>query len=108
MSEDVVFCTCRQEWSGDYTHVDIQSSDNACHCRLTYYKHENVCLLTDVFVRPEFRKQGYCKNLLDFVEAYNAIHECRPYILVYVDKDADAFIRQMYTKRGYVILNNWQ
>ena len=102
------FINCVQIWTNsDNTtktiHVDIMSTDGKAHCRLSTYPDENTQILSEVYVCPEVRKQGYCTKMLDYLEANFKI---KPFILVYVDKDAPIYVKNMYNERNYVILTN--
>lgn len=104
------FINCVQIWNNndnDKTtkaiHIDIMSTDGKAHCKLSVYPNENVQILSEVYVRPEVRKQGYCNKMLDYLKTKFKI---KPFTLVYVDKDAPIYVKDIYNKRNYVILIN--
>lgn len=100
------FINCVQIWdNNDKTtkiiHIDIMSIDGKAHCKLSIYPDENVQTLSEVYVCPEVREQCYCNKMLDYLEANFKI---KPFTLVYVNKNAPIYVKNMYNKRNYVIL----
>ena len=100
------FINCVQIWNNsDETttiHIDITSIDGKAHCKLSIYPNENVQTLSEVYVCHEVREQGYCNKMLDYIETNFKI---KPFTLVYVNKNAPIYVKNMYDKRNYVILS---
>jgi len=99
------FISCVQIWgNSDETttiHIDIISIDGKAHCKLSIYPNENVQTLSEVYVCPEVREQGYCNKMLDYLETNFKI---KPFTLVYVNKNTPIYVKNMYDKRNYVTL----
>ena len=101
------FIFCKQNWKDKdgnttVTHIEIMESGGHAHCRLSFYPRENVQYLSNVYVNEYWRREGICTEMLNVVDD----HAERPNTIVYVDEWAPAYVREMYTKRGYIILNN--
>ena len=96
-----------QHWKNDkgyqVTHIEIMSTNGVASCRLSLYPNENVQVLSNVYVNENYRTLGYCNQMLDYVDK---ICNYRPYTLVYINNWTNEYIRQMYRKRNYIILNN--
>ena len=62
-----------------------------------YYKcHENFCLIQRVMVHPEYRRCGYAKQILGFVETlgFNSIR--------LLTRNTNTYSVNLYTKLGYI------
>lgn len=101
------FIVNKQTWR-DYkskiiaTHCLIMEQNGNASCRLSFYPRENVQVLSSVYVDERFRGNRICSEMLDFVDSnFRERHT-----LVYIDRDVQDFIWNMYSKRGYIILNS--
>ena len=83
-------------------HIVVMESQGRASCRLTMYPRENVQILSCVYVDEEYRKQGICTEMLDFIDAKFTERKT----LVYIDDWAADFKRDMYLQRGYVVMTN--
>lgn len=104
---DMQFIVNKQTWRGRNsdtidTHYLIMESNGIASCRLSLYPRENVQVISSVYVDERFRSHGVCSKMLDFVDSnFRERHT-----LVYVDRDVQEFIWNMYSKRGYIIVNS--
>ena len=96
-----------QHWKDDkdyqVTHIEIMSTNGVASCRLSLYPNENVQVLSNVYVNENYRTLGYCNQMLDYVDK---ICNDRCYTLVYINNWTSEYVKQMYKKRNYIILNN--
>ena len=72
------------------------------YCRISHYPIENVQILSNVYVEDIYRHKGICTEMLNAIKCVLT----RPYTIVYVDEWAPKYVRNMYQKQGYIILNN--
>lgn len=84
------------------THVEVMESNGYAHCRVSLYTNENVQIISNVYVHNEHRRTGICNEMLKAIQRVLI----RPYTIVYVDEWAPEYVRNMYLKRGYIVLNN--
>lgn len=97
-----------QDWKDNkgntsVTHIEIMSTDGVASCRLSLYPNENVQVLSNVYVNENYRTLGYCNQMLDYIKKHC---NYRPYTLVYINNWTSEYIKQIYEKRNYIILNN--
>lgn len=107
-SDTKKFIKSVQDWKDNkgntsVTHIEIMSTDGVASCRLSLYPNENVQILSNVYVNENYRTLGYCNQMLDYIKEHC---NYRPYTLVYIDNWTSEYIKQMYEKRNYIILNN--
>ena len=95
------FIVNKQIWR-DAIHYLIMESNGVASCRLSFYPRENVQVLSSVYVDKQFRRNRICSKMLDFVDSNFRERNT----LVYIDRDVQYFIHNMYSKRGYIILVN--
>lgn len=101
------FIFCKQNWKDKdgnttVTHIEIMESGGHAHCRVSFYPRENVQYLSNVYVNEYWRREGICTEMLNVVDN----HVERPNTIVYVEEWAPDYVREMYAKRGYIVLNN--
>lgn len=83
------------------THIEVMEKDGYAHCRVSFYPNENAQILSNVYVEDRCRHTGICTEMLKAIQCVLN----RPYTIVYVDEWAPEYVRNMYLKRGYVVLN---
>lgn len=101
------FIFCQQDWKDKdgnivATHIEVMESNGYAHCRVSLYPNENAQILSNVYVEDKFRHTGICTEMLNAIKGIFT----RPYTIVYVDEWAPEYVRNMYLKQGYVVLNN--
>lgn len=101
------FIFCEQDWKDKngkvvVTHIDVMESNGYAHCRVSLYPNENVQVLYDVYVEERFRRTGICTEMLNAIQCVLK----RPYTIVYLDEWSPNYVRNMYQKRGYIVLKN--
>lgn len=101
------FIFCEQNWKDKdgnitVTHIEIMESGGHAHCRVSLYPNENAQILSNVYVEDRCRSTGICTEMLNAIKCVLT----RPYTIVYVDEWAPKYVRNMYQKQGYIILNN--
>lgn len=84
------------------THIEVMESNGYAHCRVSLYPNENAQVLSNVYVENRLRRKGICNEMLSAIQSVLI----RPYTIVYIDAWAPEYVRNMYRKRGYIILNN--
>lgn len=101
------FIFSKQEWKDKdgnliVTHIEVMEKDGYAHCRISQYPNENAQVLSNVYVEDRCRHTGICTEMLKAIKGVLT----RPFTIVYVDKWAPEYVRNMYRKQGYIILNN--
>ena len=101
------FVFCEQNWRDKdgkitVTHTEVMEKDGYAHCRISHYPNENAQILSGVYVDDRCRHNGICTEMLKAIKYVLT----RPYTIVYVDEWAPDYVRNMYRKQGYVVLNN--
>ena len=101
------FIFCQQDWKDKdgnvvVVHTEVMEKNGYAHCRISHYPNENAQILSNVYVDEKYRHIGICSKMLNAIQCVLK----RPYIIVYVDEWAPEYVRNMYRKRGYVVLNN--
>lgn len=101
------FIFCKQYWKNKkgivtVTHTEVMEENGYAHCRISHYPNENAQILSNVYVEGRCRRKGICTEML---KAIKCVLE-RPYTIVYVDEWAPEYVRNMYQKQGYIVLNN--
>ena len=108
------FIFCQQDWKDKdgkvvVTHKEVMEKDGYAHCRISHYPGENAQILSNVYVEDRCRHTGICTEMLkSCTEMLKAI-KCvltRPYTIVYINEWAPEYVKRMYEKHGFVILNN--
>ena len=84
------------------THTEVMESNGLAHCRVSHYPNENAQILSGVYVEDRCRHTGICTEMLDAIKCVLT----QPHTIVYVDEWAQDYVRHMYKKRGYIVLNN--
>ena len=97
----------RQDWKDKdgkvvVTHIEVMESNGRAHCRVSLYPNENAQILSNVYVDEKYRHIGVCTRMLSAIQSVLT----RPYTIVYVDEWAPEYVRNMYHKQGYIVLNN--
>ena len=101
------FIFSEQDWKDkdgkiSVTYTEVMEKNGHAHCRISHYPNENVQILSNVYVDEKYRHTGICTEMLKAIKGVLT----RPFTIVYVDKWAPEYVRNMYRKQGYVILNN--
>lgn len=101
------FIFCKQDWKDEngevaVKHIDVMESNGYAHCRVSLYPNEKVQVLSDVYVEERCRRTGICTEMLNAIKCVLK----RPYTIVYVDEWSPKYVRNMYQKRGYIVLKN--
>ena len=101
------FIFSRQDWKDKdgkviVTHIEVMESNGCAHCRVSLYPNENAQILSNVYVEDICRHTGICTEMLKAIKFVLT----RPHTIVYLDEWAPEYVRNMYRKQGYVILNN--
>ena len=84
------------------THIEDMESNGYAHCRVSLYPNENAQVLSNLYVEDRCRDTGICTEILYAIQCVLK----RPYTIVYVDEWVPAYVKRMYEKQGFVILNN--
>ena len=84
------------------THIEVMESNGYAHCRVSLYPNENAQVLSNVYVENRHRRTGICTEMLSAIQRVLI----RPYTIVYVDEWVPEYVKRMYEKHGFVILNN--
>lgn len=97
----------RQDWKDKdgkvvVTHIEVMESNGRAHCRVSLYPNENAQILSNVYVEDRCRHTGICTEMLKAIQGVFT----RPYTIVYVDEWVPEYVRNMYLKQGYIVLNN--
>ena len=101
------FIFSEQDWKDKdgkviVTHTEVMERDGYAHCRISHYPGEHAQILSNVYVEDRCRRTGICTRMLSAIQSTLT----RPYTIVYVDEWAPEYVRNMYQKRGYIVLNN--
>lgn len=101
------FTFCEQNWKDKdgkivVTHTEVMEKNGYAHCRISHYPNENAQILSNVYVDEKYRHTGICIKMLKAIKHILT----QPYTIVYVDEWAPEYVRNMYRKQGYIILNN--
>ena len=101
------FIFSEQEWKDKdgkvvVTHIEVMEKDGYAHCRVSFYPNENAQILSNVYVEERCRHISICTEMLKAIKCVLT----RPHTIVYLDEWAPEYVRNMYLKRGYIVLNN--
>ena len=89
-----------QDWKHSVT-TYIMTDNAECFAEVTEYGGNfNYIHISSLCVKEEYRKKGYAKRMLDYIEAKWNTYK---HITVGVAKDAPDWLVAYYNKRGYVI-----
>jgi predicted GNAT family N-acyltransferase len=101
------FIFCQQDWKDKdgkvvVTHTEVMEENGYAHCRISHYPGENAQILSNVYVEDRCRHTGICTEMLKAIKCVLT----RPHTIVYIDEWAPEYVKRMYEKHGFVILNN--
>lgn len=98
VTPELNFCVCRCDWS-DYYDFRIIADFGKAHVRVSFYSE--CVVISDLFVREDYRKKRYATALLDYVdELTKKFAPGKDVVIVPLTE----WEKEWYEKRGYKIV----